>query len=119
MNNFSPTTGSKMLINDARLEKALIKLAQSDELIAQLHADVERAEYKAKAVKDAVFLRSEGSVAERNALAGTHPDYAAAMETYFNAMQSHEHLRNERSKEILICDIWRSLSSARTKGIIQ
>lgn len=108
-----------MLINDARLEKALTKLAQTDALVAELHAEVERAEYRAKAVKDAIFLRSEGSVAERNAIAGTHPEYSAAMETYFAALQSHEALRNERSREVLITDVWRSLSSARTKGMIQ
>lgn len=108
-----------MLINDARLEKALTKLAQSDNEVANLHAEVERAEYRAKAVKDAIFLRSEGSVAERNAIAGTHPEYGAAMETYFSALKNHEALRNERSREVLICDIWRSMSSARTKGLIQ
>lgn len=108
-----------MLITDARLEKALTTLAQSDERVAELHADVERCEYRAKAVKDAIFLRSEGSVAERNAIAGTHPEYAAAMENYFAALKVHEALRNERSKEVLICDIWRSMSSARTKGLIQ
>lgn len=108
-----------MLINDARLEKALTKLATTDETVAQLHAEVERAEFRAKAIKDAIFLRSEGSVAERNAIAGTHPEYSAAMEAYFSALQTHEALRNERSKENLICDLWRSMSSARTKGLIQ
>ena len=108
-----------VLIPDSRLEKALQKLAETDAAIAELHANVERAEYRAKAVKDAIFLRSEGSVAERNAMAGTHPDYSSAMEDYFGALQSHEIMRNERSREVLVIDVWRSLSSARTKGIIQ
>ena len=107
-----------MLIDDTRLETALTRLARSDALIAELHMKVERAEYRAKAVKDAVFLRSEGSVAERQATAGTHLDYAAAMDEYFTAMQAHETLRNERSREVIICDIWRSLNSAKTKGLI-
>lgn len=108
-----------LLINDARLEKALTKLAESDALVAELHADVERAEYRAKAVRDAIFLRSEGSVAERNAISGTHPEYAAAMEKYFDALRVHESLRNERSREVIIVDVFRSLNSARTKGLIQ
>jgi hypothetical protein len=108
-----------MLIDDRRLEKALTRIAQTDERVAELHAEVERSEYRAKAVKDAVFLRSEGSVAERNAIAGTHPEYQAAMETYFTALKDHEAMRNERGKEMLICDVWRSMSSARTKGLIQ
>jgi len=57
-------------------------------------------------------------VAERNAIAGTHVEYAAAMETYFAALQAHDTMRNERSREALIIDVWRSLSSARTKGMI-
>lgn len=108
-----------MLIPDGRLEKALTKLAETDEQVAKLHAELERAKYRASAIKDAIFLRSEGSVAERNAIAGTHPEYSAAMEAYFSSLQAHEALRNERSKENLICDLWRSMSSARTKGLIQ
>lgn len=108
-----------MLIDDGRLEQSLKKLAQTDGPVADLHAEAERAEFRAKAVKDAVFLRSEGSVAERNAIAGTHLEYAAAMEKYFAAIQAHETMRNERSREMLIVDVWRSLSSARTKGLIQ
>ena len=108
-----------MLIPDKRLEDALAKLAQTDAEIADRHAEVERSEFRAKAVKDAIFLRSECSVAERNAIAGTHPEYTAAMENYFAALQVHEKLKNERSREVLIIDVWRSLSSARTKGLIQ
>jgi hypothetical protein len=108
-----------MLIPDSRLEASLKKLAETDAAVAGLHADVERAEFRAKAIKDAIFLRSEGSVAERNAIAGTHPEYSAAMETYFAALQAHDTVKNERSREVLIIDVWRSMSSARTKGLIQ
>lgn len=108
-----------MLIDDSRLSASLTKLAQTDATVAALHADSERAEFRAKAIKDAIFLRSEGSVAERNAIAGTHPEYSAAMEKYFEAIQKHETMRNERSREMLIVDVWRSMSSARTKGLIQ
>lgn len=108
-----------MLIDDTRLEHSLKKLAQTDGAVAELHAEAERAEFRAKAIKDAIFLRSEGSVAERNSIAGTHPEYSAAMEKYFGALQAHETMRNERSREMLIVDVWRSLSSARTKGMIQ
>jgi hypothetical protein len=108
-----------MLIDDERLETSLKRLARSDALIAELHTKVERSEFRAKAIKDAIFLRSEGNVAERQAIAGTHPEYTAAMEEYFAALQAHDTLRNERSREVLVVDVWRSLSSARTKGIIQ
>jgi hypothetical protein len=108
-----------MLISDKRLEQSLTKLAETDEQVSKLHADVERAEFRAKAVKDAIFLRSDGSVAERNAIAGTHPEYTAAMEAYFAALQLYETMKNGRSRECLVVDVWRSMSSARTKGLIQ
>jgi uncharacterized protein (UPF0335 family) len=110
---------AEMLITTERLEQSLAKLAETDGAVADLHAEVERAEYRAKAVKDAIFLRSEGSVAERNAIAGTHPEYGAAMETYFVALARHEKMKNERSREDIVIQVWRSFSSARTKGLIQ
>lgn len=109
---------SAMLITDDRLEKALMRIAETDSKVAELHANVERAEYRSKAVRDAVFLRSEGSVAERNAIAGTHPEYGAAMENYFTALRDYEAIKNERSKEDIVIQVWRSMSSARTKGMI-
>lgn len=113
------TRTARVLVEDSRLEQSLKKLAQTDGPVADLHVEAERCEFRAKAIKDAIFLRSEGSVAERTAIAGTHPEYGAAMEKYFDALAKHETMKNERSREMLIVDVWRSLSSARTKGLIQ
>ncbi len=107
-----------MLVTDEILEAALKRLAATDDLSAELHTRVERAEFKAKAVKDAAFLRSEGTAGERSAFAGTSEIYAAAMEDYFAALQAHESLRNERARKIIVIDVWRSLNSARNKGLL-
>jgi hypothetical protein len=107
-----------MLIDDERLETALKRLAKTDALAAELHMKVERAEYKAKAIKDANFLLQEGSVAERQAKAGVHPDYSAAMDDYFAALQAHDTMKNERSREVIVIECWRSLNSARSKGLV-
>lgn len=107
-----------MLIPDERLETALKRLALSDALVAELHAKVERAEFKAKAVKDSIFLRMEGAVAERQAKAGVSEEYGAAMDAYFTALQAHDTLKNERAREIIVIDVWRSLNSARNKGLL-
>ena len=108
-----------MMMSDEIVEAALSRIAKTDELAAELHMKVERAEFKAKAVKDAIFLRSEGSVAERTAIAGTSAEYAEAMNEYFSALQAHEALRNERTRKFAVVEVWRSYSSARTKGLIQ
>jgi hypothetical protein len=107
-----------VLISDERLEQALRKLAQTDAKAAELHVEVERAEFRAKSIKDAIFLRTDGSVAERNALAGIDPEYAGAMQDYFNALQAHDTMRNERAREVIVIECWRSLNSARSKGLI-
>lgn len=107
-----------MLIEEDRLQKALTYLSTTDEPAAVLRADVERAEYKAKAVRDTVFLHSIGTVAERTALAGTHHDYTDAMEAYFDALRLSDAMRNKRSTESIVVEVFRSLNSARSKGII-
>ena len=108
-----------MSISAERMEKALVYLAETDEPCANLRADMERAEFRAKATKDAIYKRLEGTVADRTAEAGAHPEYAAAMEKYFGFLSAWEHVRNKRSTESIVIDAWRSLNSSRTKGIIQ
>jgi len=107
-----------MLVSDERLETALSRLAKTDALSAELHMKAERAEFKAKAVKDAIFLRSEGAVAERQAKAGISDEYTAAMEDYFAAVQAYDTIKNERAREVLVIEVWRSLNSARNKGLL-
>jgi hypothetical protein len=108
-----------MLVTDQRLEAALGKLAKTDQLAADLHMNVERAEFKAKAVKDAIFLRADGAnIAERQAQAGTHADYVEEMDKYFEALKAYEGLKNERAREVLVIEVWRSLNSARNKGLL-
>jgi hypothetical protein len=104
------------MINEERLSKALRYLAETDEECARLKTNMERFEFKAKAVKDAIFMRLEGSVADRNAQAGASDDYNDAMETYFGALHEHEAMRNKRSTESIVVDVWRSLNSSRNKG---
>lgn len=107
-----------MLMNDEIVEAALSRIAKTDELAAELHMRVEQAEFRAKAIKDAIFLHEEGSIAERTAKAGISKEYAEAMDTYFAALQAHEALRNERTRKFAVIEVWRSYSSARTKGLI-
>jgi hypothetical protein len=107
-----------VLVTDERLETALGRLAKTDALSAELHMKMERAEFKAKAVKDAMFLRSDGTAGERSAKAGTAEEYVTAMDEYFAALQAYDTIKNERAREVLVIEVWRSLNSARNKGLI-
>ena len=98
------------------MEKALAYLATTDEPCADLRADMERAEYKAKRTKAAIFQLSEGSVAERNAVAETSGDTQEAYEGYFKALRDFEAMKNKRSTEEIVIDTWRSLNANRRQG---
>lgn len=99
-----------------RVEKALARLAETDQPCADLKADVERSKHKAKAIHSAIFLRMEGTVREREAHADSSELYKDAMDEYFTAIEMYEGMRNERSKEELVIETWRSVNSARNKG---
>ena len=106
---------SKPITQD-RMEQALQYLTDTDESCAALKSDVERMDYRADAIFDAILLRSDGSVAVKEALAGTHPEYVAAKEKYFDALKDHEAIKNRRSTEAIVIDCWRSLNSNRRMG---
>src|SRR5687768_2058152 len=98
------------------MEHALQFLADTDEPCAALRADMERAEFRAKRTEQAVFKISDGTVAERTAIAKTSPDAEAAYEQYFKALQEHEAMRNRRSTEAIVFEAWRSLNSNRRQA---
>ena len=107
-----------MTITTERMEQALDYLSETDETCAQLHADMERAEWKAKAVRDALFMRLTGTVAERTAQAGASDEYKEAMNRYFDFIAAYEHVKNRRSTEAIVCECWRSVNSNRKQGIV-
>jgi hypothetical protein len=104
------------MIDEKRLENALTYLATTDEPCASLRADMERSEFKAKSIKATVFKLSEGSVADRNAIAETAENTAAAYELYFAALHKYEAMKNKRATEAIVVDTWRSMNANRRQG---
>lgn len=103
-------------LNQDRMEDALAYLSDTDELCANLKADVERAEWKAKRTEDAVFLRLTGTIAERTADSKTHVEAQAAWNEYFRLLKDFECIRNKRSTESIVVEAWRSVNSNRRQG---
>lgn len=103
-------------ISDDRMSKALTYLAETDEPCAILRADMERAEFKAKATKDALFMRLVGTVAERTAQAGASEEYSIAQNAYFDLLKSFEAMRNKRSTEAIVVEAWRSVNANRRQA---
>ena len=104
------------MISKDRMEHSLRYLAETDEKFAYHKSHVARTEHKAKAIKQAMFLRHSGTVAERQALAEDSEEYKGALDNYFEALREFEHMKNKRQTECIVIDVWRSLNSARNKG---
>lgn len=105
------------MITTERMEKALTYLAQTDEQFAYHKTHVAKTEYKAKQIKSAMFTRLSGTVAERQALAESSPEYQEAMESHFEALTVFEHMKNKRATEAIVIDTWRTIASAKKVGV--
>jgi hypothetical protein len=112
------TLKSPEIISEERLEKALRYLANSDADVAQLKAEVSRREYAAKLARAKVFLMSEGSVEQKKALAESSEGVQEAENNLADTIAAFEALKAKRQTEALIVDVWRSLNSARTHGVL-
>lgn len=106
------------MITDERMSEALEFLSSSDDEAAELRTDAERAEFKARAVRDAVFLHETGTVAERTAKAGNSDHYKDAMQDYYAKLELAERIRNRRNTAELIIRAWQTVSSNRRQGQI-
>jgi len=104
------------VISDERCEKALRYLATSDEQAAELKADVDRSEFKAKSLKGAGFLHLEGTVADRDAGSLQLPEVQAAYEDHFKAIRAYSAIANKRALEVLVVEVWRSVGANRRVG---
>lgn len=105
------------MIDDKRLEQALVYLATTDEPSAALRADMARTEFKAKATKAAMFKLAEGSsAAAREAIADTSVEVGEAWEKHFKAMHEYHAMANKRSTESIVIDTWRSMNASRRMG---
>lgn len=105
------------MIDDIRLEQALTYLATTDEPCAGLRADMERTEFKAKAVRAAMVKLSPGSSASaREAEADSSPEVMDAWEKHFKATHDYHAMANKRSTESIIVDTWRSINANRRQG---
>ena len=116
----TPRGYRSMLVTNERLERALVRLAESDEIYAGLKATMLRKEYMAK-VAEALAFRQEkdGSVRDREMAARVAEPVMTAWDEYFEAVMQFETCRAQREREMTVIEVWRSLESSRRQGNIQ
>ena len=98
------------------MNEALDFLSDTDESAAELKTNAERAEFKARAVKDAMFKFAEGTVAERTAIAGDSQQYKDAMEDYYARSLLADKVKNRRQTAELVIRAWQTVAANRRQG---
>lgn len=106
------------MISEERLSQALRYLAETDEQHAKAKAHMKGMEQQLKTIRAICYLRATGTQGERAEKAYSDQEYRDAVEQYENLVADYEILNNKRNTETLVIDVWRSLNSARTKGVI-
>lgn len=104
------------MISDERAEEALEFLRDTVGQIGKNKGWLERSEIMRKRVRKRIFLASTGTVAERDALAETHPEVGDADECYIEALTAYESLRAKRDIETIALDVWRTESANRRRA---
>ena len=105
------------MIKVERLQQALTYLAETDEKCGILRADVARAEFKAKSIKNTLMKAIlKGSIPDRTAEAETSQEYLDAKMLEFQRFGEYEGMKNKRATESILIDVWRSLNAGRRSG---
>lgn len=106
------------LPDEKQVEKALNYLAESEEAYARAVGRKERVDAELKVARDSAFLGADGTVAERQATAGTCVAYLQALAVVEEAYVDVELLKAKRQRALVTLEVWRSLNSNRRAGIV-
>ena len=106
------------MINYNDAEKALNFLVDTDEEAARAKVLYEGLYEQRKTIRAIQFLSATGSAAERTERAVASKEYQEHLQLIKDAQIEFEIIRNKRSSNILITDMWRSVNSNQKKGNI-
>ena len=107
------------MVTDERMEKALNYLIDTDDSAAEAKANVERAKYAAKLVRQRVFLLSDKtSVAAKEADAEVHKDTQDAEARIADNIVKFAKLDNRRETARIVIDLYRTQQANRRVGSV-
>lgn len=103
---------TRFIIRDETVHAAFDWLEENAQPAAVARAMRERREDERKSAKAMAYLHADGkNVAEKEANALLAPNYKAACEAYYQAVEEDETYRNRRSKAEAIIEAWRTVQS--------
>lgn len=106
------------MISDERTEKAVEYIRDHADLVGQLKGRKAQLEHLMKVIESQVFLRSDGTVAERQAIAKAHPEYVGLINDYRDCVTELEtNLTMIKSAELTV-EVWRTQAANQRRGNI-
>lgn len=99
---------SNRIVSDAAVEEALNQLALLDDKEAELKAAKDYGDAKAKEIFSTHYLKAVGTVAERDAIARTNPDYIKHVENMRIVTRQHQEAKNKRDRLTMVKEVWQS-----------
>ena len=101
-----------------RVGECLNELSTTDHEYALLYAAREAQKERIKLIKAKAFLEAEGTVAERNAVADSHPDTEQAINDYQNTIADFKLLEARRKRCETEIEVWRTVEASRRRANI-
>lgn len=101
----------RFTIRDETVHAAFDMLESHAQPAAAARAMRERRDDERRAAKAKAFLKTQGTVAEREAQSVLDEGYVQACERFYAAVEADEEYRNERSKCEAIIEAWRTVQS--------
>ena len=103
----------------ADAERALKYLAETDEKYATAKAVMVGTKDRKGITESAEFLNAtEGTVKDRESTAKCSEAYKQIVDKYEESVLDYELIRAKRLRAELTIEMWRSLNSAKSKGVI-
>ena len=106
------------MINYNDAEKSLCYMVDTDEEAARAKALYDGLYEQRKTIKAIQFLKATGSAAERTERAYASEEYQEHLQLIKDAQVEFEILRNKRTSNAQVIDMWRSVNSNQKKGNI-
>lgn len=104
------------MITDRQAEDAFEYLRDTTEKIGLARGEQERSEILRKRARKRIFVDSEGTVAQREALAEIHADVIEVDDRYIAAVIAFETLRAKRDIQAIALDVWRTEAANRRRA---
>jgi hypothetical protein len=105
-------------LDEDDISEAYQMLSDTDRKHAKLYSHLEYLKEAMKQAKAHEFLKSEGTVAERQEKAIASVSYDIAVRNWIQALEEYKILDNERNSQARIFDMFQTLSANRRKGML-